>query len=176
MYIIPITVFMKLNFRRIVPFTVALSLFGTPIVFQIVTTKPTVSAMSCTFDLASNEGGVHNGHTIARHVNQSDAQLKLRLTNNPDLEAVSTYSSLSQAQSLTDSTICSDKARLDAWLAESGRKDGDRLTFKKAFSSITGTIMQADGKTKVNAYGALVVVQRNSAMPGKVGIVTSYPQ
>jgi hypothetical protein len=62
------------------------------------------------------------------------------------------------------------------WLAEKGRKDGDRLIFKKTFTSVTGTIMQADGKTKIDASGTLVVVQRNAAMPEKVGIVTSYPQ
>jgi Bacterial CdiA-CT RNAse A domain len=167
---------MKLSLQTAASSLIALSLFGVPVAFQLVTTNPVSSAMTCTFNLQSNEGGIHNGHTIARHVNQSDSQLKLRLTNNPDLEAVSTYASLAQAQSLTDSTVCSDKARLDTWLAEKGRKDGDRLIFKKTFTSVTGTIMQADGKTKIDASGTLVVVQRNAAMPEKVGIVTSYPQ
>jgi Bacterial CdiA-CT RNAse A domain len=65
---------------------------------------------------------------------------------------------------------------LNTWLAQTGRKNGDRLTFAKTFSSITGTVMAADGKTKTNAYGVFVLVQYNSAMSNKVGIVTSYPQ
>jgi Bacterial CdiA-CT RNAse A domain len=167
---------MKLSLQTVASSAIAMSLVSTPVVFQIVTANSVSSAISCTFNLQNNEGGNHSGHTIARHVNQSDSQLKLRLTNNPDLEKVSTYASLAQAQSLTDSTVCSDKAGLDSWLAEKGRKEGDRTTFKKTFSSVTGTIMQADGKTKIDAYGTLVVVQKNAAMPEKVGIVTSYPQ
>jgi hypothetical protein len=78
---------------------------------------------------------------------------------------------------LTDSTVCStsNKAILDAWLAEPGRKDGDRRTVTKTFSSVTGTIMKADGKTKINAYRVVVVVRKNSAMPAQIGILTSFP-
>jgi hypothetical protein len=152
----------------------SLLLVGVPIGFQQITTTSVNSAMTCSFDLTSNEGGTNKGHTIERHVNQSDSQLKLRLTNNPDLEAVSTYASLAQAQSLTDSTICSDQPKMTT-LVNSG-KDGDKVVFTKTFSSVTGTVMKADGKTKVNAYGVVVVVKKNSAMAGKIAIVTSYPE
>jgi Bacterial CdiA-CT RNAse A domain len=157
------------------PLIISCLLFA-PVALQLVATNPVSSAMTCTFNLQNHEGGVHKGHTIDRHVNQSDSQLKLRLTNNPELEAVTTYASLTQAQSLTDSTICSDKAGLDLWLGNKDGKDGDRKTFSKTFSSVTGTLMKADGKAKIDVFGNLVVVQRNSAMPDKFGIVTSYPK
>lgn len=145
--------------------------------FQLFATTPASSTRTCSFDLPSNEGGTHGGHTIARHVNQSDAQLRARLANDRSLTQVSTYTSLAQAQRLTDSTVCStsNKAILDAWLAEPGRKDGDRRTVTKTFSSVTGTIMKADGKTKINAYRVVVVVRKNSAMPAQIGILTSFP-
>ena len=130
--------------------------------------------MTCSFDLQSNEKGTHKGHTIDKHVNQSDSQLKLRLADNPDLEAVSTYASLAQAQSLTDSTICSNQPVLTD--LQTNGKEGDKVVFKKTFSSITGTVMKADGRTKSSVYGVVVVVKKNSSMAGKIAIVTSYPE
>ncbi len=138
----------------------------------VFTPPAAYSAMTCNFDLLLHEGGDHDGHTIAKHVAKSDSFLFQRLVNNPDLEEVTTYSSIKQAQSLTNSTICEDQATLDDFLKNA--KDKKSIVLKKKFSTVTGTLMKPD-KTKKDVYGVTVVIQKKSTFADKLVIITSYP-
>jgi hypothetical protein len=150
----------------------ALVVFPTPLIYQVITPSATQAAMTCNFDLTLHEGGDHKGHTIANHVGKSDSFLTQRLTNDPELEGASTYASLQQAQSLTNSAICEDQVKLSNFI--NNAEDKTRLVLKKKFSSITGTLMKAD-KTKNNVYSVTVVIQKKSTFKDKLVIITSYP-
>jgi hypothetical protein len=138
---------------------------------QVFTPPAAYSAMTCNFDLLLHEGGDHKGHAIANHVAKSDSFLAQRLTNDPELEGASTYSSIQQAQSLTNSTICDDQTKLDTLLKA---PDKTSVTFKKTFAKPSGTLMKAD-KTKKDVYGVVVVTQKKSTFSDKIVIITSYP-
>lgn len=138
---------------------------------QVLTPTVAYSAMTCNFDLLLHEGGDHKGHAIANHVGKSDSFLAQRLINDPELEGASTYASIQQAQSLTNSTICDDQVKLDSLLKA---PDKTPATFKKTFSKPTGTLMKSD-KTKKDVYGVVVVTQKKSNFSDKIVIITSYP-
>jgi Bacterial CdiA-CT RNAse A domain len=142
-----------------------------PETVRVFTPLAASSAMTCNFDLLLHEGGDHKGHAIANHVAKSDSFLVQRLANDPDLEGASTYASVQQAQSLTNSTLCDDQTRLDTLLKA---PDKTSVTFKKTFSKPTGTLMKAD-KTKKDVYGVVVVAQKKSTFSDKLVIITSYP-
>jgi hypothetical protein len=138
---------------------------------QIITPIAAYSAMTCNFDLLLHEAGDHNGHAIANHVAKTDTFLFQRLISDPDKEGVSTYTSIKQAQSLTNSTICSDQAKLEKLLSA---PEDTRATFTKTFSTPTGTFMKPD-KTKKDVYGVTVIAKKKSTFVDKIVIITSYP-
>ncbi len=57
------------------------------------------------------------GHTIARHVGLTDQQLVNRLTNEPNLNAASTYTSLPVAHAAITNALAGVAAAINQWAA-----------------------------------------------------------
>jgi hypothetical protein len=60
------------------------------------------------------------GHTIGRHVAQSDAGLRQRLINNPMRLTVSTFDDVATAQQAVNQVILANNAAILAWLGAGG--------------------------------------------------------
>ena len=102
------------------------------------------------------------GHTIARHVGRTDAQLVLRLTNNANIQNASTYTDLQTAELAITGGLAGVRVTINAWAenANHGQRRVDNFTAaanvgRVAFrppnlanivdSDRFRTVMQADG-------------------------------
>jgi hypothetical protein len=130
-------------------------------------------------DVAGDEGksvGRTTPHTIAKHVDKTDQELKQRLRAEPGIEASSSYLTEADAQHYTDQTLLKNQARVAAWLASTKRK----LTLVTDFDTVTGrTLSREDfvrGTGARNVYGVFVQLIRDPSAPLGYRIVTSFPQ
>ena len=122
--------------------------------------------------LASEEAA--GGHTIARHVARTEAQLRARLAAEPKLMAASTFRNLQEAERLISEAVRANKAAIKAWakLATSGQT--------KAFPYDAGRIV---GQGVIRSTGQLqdlskmVVVLRKVQQQNRIYFVlTAYPK
>ena len=76
----------------------------------------------CVFDAAKAPQGwlqFHEsagGHTIARHVGGTDAELLARIQNSPRISGTSTFLDQTMAESVISATIGANRVILNAWL------------------------------------------------------------
>lgn len=123
--------------------------------------------------LAAHEGSA-KGHTIEKHVEKSEAQLRERLDEEPHIPMASTYSNLSTAEQSIGRAIELRNNTIQDWLQN--RKNEPRITLKVTAEpsvSIGSVLMRGDTATKEPNITVTVLVRDNS----KLGwyIKTSYP-
>src|SRR5205823_7736365 len=71
-------------------------------------------------DLAADEA--MGGHTLARHVGRTDAQLAERLRRERTISAASTYTDRSTAERAVGAALAASARQLSAWERRSGRR------------------------------------------------------
>src|SRR3954470_21016798 len=71
-------------------------------------------------DLAADER--MGGHTLARHVGKSDADLAARLRREPNISAASTYTDAAVASAAVGASLQQQSRRLESWLARHGAR------------------------------------------------------
>ena len=111
------------------------------------------------------------GHTLGRHVGQTDADLLARLDSNSRLRSASTFTDQSTAESVIGQTISTNRNQLNAWV--NSAKPGDRLRL-----DYSGTDVIGRGATRGAGVGdrtnARVILQMREN--GKYHILTAYPE
>lgn len=111
------------------------------------------------------------GHTLDRHVGQTDADLLARLNSNSRLRNASTFIDQSTAESVIGQMISVNRNQLNAWV--NSAKPGDRLRL-----NYTGTDVIGRGATRGvgvgNRTNARVILQMRDN--GKYHILTAYPE
>ena len=65
-------------------------------------------------DLSQDEAA--GGHTLSRHVGRSEAELRERLQQEPDISAASTYTDRETAEHVVGITLQQAKSRIERWL------------------------------------------------------------
>jgi hypothetical protein len=70
------------------------------------------------YDLGRDEA--RGGHTLARHVGRTDAELQERLRREPNISAASTYRDRIAAERVVARALAENHARVDQWLARTG--------------------------------------------------------
>jgi hypothetical protein len=121
-------------------------------------------------DLTANEGRPPLGHTIARHVGRTDADLRDRLEREPRISAASTFPDMATAQCVIDRTLslADSRRRIDRWLADDERT----LVLRWRGRETVGRIMGRDGRLRT-ATEATVVLRKVEGRPWV--ILTAYP-
>ena len=124
--------------------------------------------------LESQEGGKHRGHAIARHVAKSDADLRDRMRNDPDVRVASTFYDMETAAVAILRTIRHqpNDARVSQWLGDDGSRR--RLALRRTFEKPIGRIAYADGGARDGKSAVAVLLKWRDS--GNVGyrLLTAY--
>jgi hypothetical protein len=112
------------------------------------------------------------GHTIARHVGRTDAQLKARLARE-SIAAASTYADLEQAERVVALALAANERRVQRWLDQRGPRSNLAIRYRARDGLPTGRLMQRGDDASVDVSGAVVVLRwRDDAHH----VLTSYPE
>jgi uncharacterized membrane protein len=107
------------------------------------------------------------GHTLARHVGLTEAQLDARLASNAKLDLASTFSSRAEAEAAGSFVLNQNGASISAW-QQAGATG--KLPVSGAYSG--GTVRLLGGYS-VPGTGATFVLKGNGA--GGYFILTGFP-
>lgn len=115
--------------------------------------------------------GTSVGHTLDKHVGQTDAALLARLNSNSRLRNASTFTNRSTAESVIGNTISANRNQLNSWIRSANPGDRIRLNY-------SGTDVIGRGATRGAGVGnrtnARVILQMRDN--GKYHILTAFPE
>jgi hypothetical protein len=125
-----------------------------------------------TIDLLAEEAT--GGHTLARHVSKTEAELRRRLAEEPHIPAASSFRSLEEAERFVSEALAANAPKIQRW-AEFARP-GERLRIDDRADGVVGYgILRSTGK--LQEMSRVVVVLTKTARPDKPYVVlTAYPE
>jgi hypothetical protein len=125
-------------------------------------------------NLAADEA--MGGHTLARHVGKTDAELAARLRREPQISAASTYTDRTAAERGVGAALGTAGRQLSDWERRTGRRPNLVLHYRaRAGTGPLGRSL-ARGQTRaVPAFSAIVVL-RWDERTGRYYVLTSYPE
>lgn len=114
------------------------------------------------------------GHTLLKHVAQTDAQLAARLGAQRGIRAASTFASVAEAETAVSAVMRTQRAAITAWARTAAV--GDRQAFVMAVARPVGRVF-ARGASSSVAGRAVRVVLKKEAFNGKLYyILTAFPE
>lgn len=114
------------------------------------------------------------GHTLARHVGKSDAELRDRLRREPQISAASTYSDRATAERSVGAALASGGRQLAAWENRTGRRPNLVLHYTTRGQPL-GRSLARGQRQSAPSVRALVVL-RWDERSGRYFVLTSYPE
>lgn len=135
--------------------------------------SPGADAATAARDLRQDEA--RGGHTIARHVGKSDAELRARLARERWISAASTYTDLATAERVVSATTASGQARIARWAARDGTRANLALDFAGSPGDVIGRSIAQGDDAAVACHDAIVVL-RWDARDNDWFVLTSYPE
>lgn len=123
------------------------------------------------YDLARDEA--RGGHTLARHVGRTDAQLRERLRRE-QISAASTYFDRATAERVVARTLARQRSRVDQWLARKGSRPNLALDYRGDRGETIGRSLTRRSPQTIPCRDAVVVLRWD----GNRGfiVLTSYPE
>ena len=113
------------------------------------------------------------GHTLLKHVAQTDAQLAARLSAQKSIAAASTFTSLKEAEDAVSAVMRTQRSAIAAWARTAGPKATQ--PFSMAMPRGVGRVLTRGVASPV-AGKAVRVVLRKEAFNGKLYyVLTAYP-
>jgi hypothetical protein len=113
------------------------------------------------------------GHTLARHVGKTDAELVDRLRREPQISSASTYTDRATAEQVVGAALSSAGRSFDAWRNRTGRRP-NFVTHYDAHRDIGRTMSR--GRTQSVPSQHAVVVLRWDDRRNRFYVLTSYPE
>jgi len=124
------------------------------------------------FDVDLERDEQRGGHTIARHVGRTDAQLQARLSRE-SIAAASTYPDLETAERVVRRALAANERRVLRWLDQRGPRANLAVRYRARDGLPTGRLMRRGEEASVEVSGAVVVLRwRDEAWY----VLTSYPE
>jgi hypothetical protein len=111
------------------------------------------------------------GHTIARHVDKTDAQLISRLNSSPRISGASSFTNQSTAESVISSTIALNRAKIRNWLKSGSTRN---LVLEYTGNTIIGRGVMRGQSSVSNLTNARVILKPNGSDNYK--ILTAFPR
>jgi hypothetical protein len=105
------------------------------------------------------------GHTLARHVGRTEADLRLRLTNQPAIEAASTFKTIRDAERMVAANLRANRSAIEAW-AKTAKPGKTKAFTYSAGKAIGHGVVRATGK--VTDMSNVVVVLRKVVSQNRV--------
>jgi len=112
------------------------------------------------------------GHTLQRHVGQSDEELLKRLRAQPEIAAASTYADEETADQVVSAALSQNSERVEAWRSRPARKPNLVLHYHGA-EPIGRSVRQGESLA-ADCYDAIVVLKADG--PGDFHVLTTYPE
>lgn len=112
------------------------------------------------------------GHTLQRHVGQSDDELRKRLRAQPEIAAASTYTDVETADQVVSAALSQNSSRVEAWRSRPGRKPNLVLHYHGA-EPIGRSVRQGESLA-ADCYNAIIVLKADG--PSDFHILTTYPE
>lgn len=109
------------------------------------------------YDLQADEQ--LGGHTLARHVGKSDADLLDRLRRERRISAASTYPDLDTARRVVAAAVSESRGRIDTWARRAGSRPNLVLHYAQADRQSIGQSMARGARVSAICTRALVVLR-----------------
>ncbi len=122
-------------------------------------------------DLAHDEA--QGGHTIARHVGRSDADLRARLRRDPGISAASTYTDLPAAEHAIADALAASGGTVRRWEGRSGSRPN--LVVDYTASAPVGRTLRRGARASEPCAHAVVVLRWHNR-DEHAYVLTSYPE
>jgi len=115
------------------------------------------------------------GHTLARHVGKTDAELADRLRREPQISSASTYTDRGIAERAVGAALASAGKRLATWQSRSGRRPNLLLHFLDPARQPLGRSLPRGRQASVPCDSVLVVLRWDERFD-RYYVLTSYPE
>jgi hypothetical protein len=125
------------------------------------------------YDLERDES--QGGHTLARHVGRTDAELAERLRRERDISAASTYTDADTARRVVAQAVAQSHDRIESWASRSGNRPNLVLHYGDRGGEPIGRSL-ARGRRRTDPCTRALVVLRWSNRDGQWFVLTSYPE
>lgn len=114
------------------------------------------------------------GHTLARHVGKTDAELAERLRREPQISAASTYTDQATAARAVAGALDASSGELSSW----SKRRGSRPNLVLRFVSRDGPLGRSLGRRARAAVPCVraIVVLRWDVRRNRFYVLTSYPE
>lgn len=123
-------------------------------------------------DLSRDEEA--GGHSLRKHVGQSDEQLRERLAGEPNLAAASTYTDRDTAERIVGLALEENRDKITRWLARSGRRPNLVLDYDSGSERPVGRTLRRGENHSRPCSHAVVVLRWNGDR--EYYVLTSYPE
>ena len=129
---------------------------------------PAVQGRDLTIDEAMG------GHTLARHVGKTDAELAERLRREPQISAASTYTDQPIAARTVAGALDSSSGEVSAWSKRKGRRPNLVLRYASRDGPV-GRSLARRARAAVPCVRAIVVLRWDERR-NRFYVLTSYPE
>jgi len=115
------------------------------------------------------------GHTLARHVGRSDAELADRLGRERQISAASTYTDRATAERSVGGALADGGGKLTSWTRRSGRRPNLVLYYVEPSRRPIGRSLKRGSSRTVPCTRALIVLRWDDRKD-RYYVLTSYPE
>ena len=122
-------------------------------------------------DLSVDES--RGGHTLARHVGQTDAALRARLAREPGISAASTYTDRAIAEATVGLVLAEQAKRIQTWAARQGNRPNLALSYSGPSKHVIGRTLPRGRREPIPSTDAVVVLRCDGT---GFYVLTSYPE
>jgi hypothetical protein len=122
------------------------------------------------YDLEADEA--RGGHTLARHVGQTDAQLRARLANDSGISTASSYATQALAERTVARALRENADRVRNWSARSGNRPNLAIDYHGPPDEILGRSIHR-GSPPVECTDAVIVLRWSGR---SYYVLTTYPE
>lgn len=112
------------------------------------------------------------GHTLARHVGRSDAELRERLARERNISAASTWPDRATAEAVVGEGLTAERGRVDSWIQRGYPRTNLALHYN-AGRVIGRSLRRGDSQT-VQCSSAVIVLRADG--PQIFYVLTTYPE
>lgn len=131
---------------------------------------PTASPLVPGGGLAAHE--VSGGHTIARHIGKTDADLAARLVAEPRISGASSFIDREVAERAVSDALQARSADIDGWLSGERRR---MPAFEVNVGYDVGRSLLRGATSASTVQRVRIVLERTPAMPTGYKIITAFP-
>jgi hypothetical protein len=130
-----------------------------------------VAACADAVDLTAEEAA--GGHTIAKHIGKTEAELRLRLSQEPRITAASSFRNLTEAEQFVSQALQRNSVAIEGW-AQTARAGDVRAFVYNAGKAVGQGVVRSTGK--MQTMTSLRVVLQKTQIANKIYFVlTTYP-